>query len=84
MKIETRWMLGVLLGTAGAFSANAQTSPLSQSQPAPLARADVRSDLIAWRAAGFKPPINFEHYPANAQEAGRIVAERRANSPGQQ
>jgi hypothetical protein len=84
MKIKTRCMLGVLLGTAGVLSASAQTSPTSPDQQAPLARADVQADLAAWRAAGFKPPINFEHYPANAQAAGRVVAERRANAPLQQ
>ncbi|WP_321924332.1 DUF4148 domain-containing protein [Paraburkholderia guartelaensis] len=84
MKVKTRCMLGVLLGTAGVLSASAQTSPMSPYQQAPLARADVQADLAAWRAAGFKPPINFEHYPANAQAAGRVVAERRANEPLQQ
>ena len=83
MKNETRFMLGILLGTAGVFPALAQTSPESSYQQAPLTRADVQADLVAWRAAGFKPPINYEHYPANAQQAGRIVAEQRAKSLGQ-
>ncbi|HTR10505.1 MAG TPA: DUF4148 domain-containing protein [Paraburkholderia sp.] len=83
MKKETRFMLGILLGVAGVFPALAQTSPVSSYQPAPLTRADVEADLVAWRAAGFKPPINYEHYPANAQQAGRIVAEQRAKPLGQ-
>ncbi|WP_322032215.1 DUF4148 domain-containing protein [Paraburkholderia sp. J76] len=84
MKLKTRCVLAVLLGTAGVLSASAQTSPMPSHQPSPPARADVQADLAAWRAAGFKPPINFEHYPDNAQQAGRIVAERRAGSPNQQ
>ena len=81
MKNFTLAVLGALLGTASSIApASAQTSLMSSDQSVPQTRASVEMDLAAWRAAGFKAPINFEHYPANAQEAGRIVAEQRAKS----
>jgi Domain of unknown function (DUF4148) len=84
MKNFTVAALGILLGAASIASAIAQTSLPTLSGPsAPLTRADVKVDLAAWRAAGFKPPVNFEHYPANAQQAGRVVAEQRAQALGQ-
>jgi hypothetical protein len=84
MKNVTVAVLGILLGAASIAPAIAQTSPPMSSDPsAPLTRADVNADLAGWRAAGFKPPINFERYPANAQQAGRIVAEQRAQALGQ-
>ncbi|QQC66483.1 DUF4148 domain-containing protein [Paraburkholderia ginsengisoli] len=84
MKNVTAALLAILFGVASIAPAIAQTSPPMSSDPsAPLTRADVKADLAAWRAAGFKPPINFERYPANAQQAGRIVAEQSAQAPGQ-
>jgi hypothetical protein len=84
MKNVTVAVLGILLGAGSIASAIAQTSPSTSPDPsAPLTRADVKVDLAAWRAAGFKPPINFEHYPANAQQAGRVVTEQRAQALGQ-
>ena len=84
MKNVTVAALGVLLGAASIASAIAQTSPSASAAPsAPLTRTDVKADLAAWRAAGFKPPINFERYPANAQQVGRVVAQQRAQAPGE-
>ncbi|CAB3789703.1 hypothetical protein LMG28614_02971 [Paraburkholderia ultramafica] len=84
MKNSIVAVLGILFGAASIAPAIAQTSPSMPSDPSPpLTRADVNADLVAWRAAGFKPPINFEHYPANAQQAGRSVAEQRAQASGQ-
>ena len=40
-------------------------------------RAEVRADLIEWRAAGFDP-LDWINYPENAQRAGASVAQRRA------
>jgi hypothetical protein len=78
-------VLGILFGVASIAPAIAQTSPPMPSDPSlPLTRADVNADLAAWRAAGFKPPINFERYPANAQQASRRVAEQRAQASGLQ
>lgn len=73
-------VLGALLCTASIAPASAQTFTTSSDQSVPQTRASVEADLAAWRAAGFRAPINYEHYPANAQAAGRIVAEQRAKS----
>ncbi|NKJ49880.1 hypothetical protein CIC12_24730 [Burkholderia sp. SG-MS1] len=84
MKHFTAAVLNILFGAASIAPAMAQTSPsMASTPPAPLTRADVKADLVAWRAAGFKPPINFEHYPANAQQASRIVAGQRTQALGQ-
>jgi hypothetical protein len=84
MKNFTVAVLNILFGAASIAPAMAQTSPpMASSPPAPLTRADVKADLVAWRAAGFKPPTNFEHYPANAQQASRIVADQHARALGQ-
>jgi hypothetical protein len=83
MKNFTVAVLNILFSAASIAPAVAQTSPpMASNPPAPLTRADVKADLAAWRAAGFKPPTNFEHYPANAQQASRIVAEQRIQALG--
>lgn len=78
MKNFTLAVLGALLCAASIAPASAQTFTALSDQSVPQTRAAVQADLAAWRAAGFRAPINYEHYPANAQEAGRIVAEQRA------
>jgi hypothetical protein len=41
----------------------------------------VKADLADWRAAGYDP-LDWIDYPENAQRAGRIVAQRRAQGSG--
>ena len=80
MKIATRIGLGALLAAIGIGSAFAQTSQ-SNDPSAPKTRAQVRADLADWRAAGYDP-LDWINYPGNAQRAGRIVAQRRAQAAG--
>jgi hypothetical protein len=49
---------------------------------APKTRAQVRAELIEWLEAGYDP-LDTIDYPINAQIAGRIVAQRRAQQAGQ-
>jgi hypothetical protein len=83
MKTATSVALGVLLGTATISTfAIAQTSSSQYDSTAPRTRAQVAADFLEWHAAGFKV-FEGSDYPENAQRAGRIVAERRAQAPGQ-
>ncbi len=45
-------------------------------------RAQVRQEFLAWRAAGYDP-TDWLNYPDNAMRAGRIVAQRQAQTSGQ-
>jgi len=74
-------MLGALLGASGVSSAFAEVSLHSYDPSAPKTRAEVVNDLRDWLAAGYDPS-DWDHYPENAQQASRIVAERRAQQPG--
>ncbi|WP_322060866.1 DUF4148 domain-containing protein [Paraburkholderia sp. J63] len=58
-------------------SASAWAQPYNPSGP--LTRAQVLADLAAWRAAGYDP-LDWIHYPENAQRAAAIVAQRREAS----
>lgn len=75
MKLLSCLLPGVLVATFSAAAVSAFAQPVGSS--APRTRADVRSDLIEWRAAGYDP-LDWVNYPQNAQRAGAIVAERRA------
>jgi hypothetical protein len=81
MKIVSRVGLGALLVALSIGSAFAQTIAQPSDPSAPKTRAQVRADLIEWRAAGYDP-LDWIDYPENAQRAGRIVAARRAQQAG--
>jgi hypothetical protein len=76
MKLVSQAGLGALLAAMTIGTAFAQAAQPYDSQ-APKTRAQVRADLIEWRAAGYDP-LDWIDYPENAQRAGRIVAMRRA------
>jgi hypothetical protein len=71
----SRITLGLLVAACSVASASALAQPYNPSGP--LTRAQVRADLADWRAAGYDP-LDWIHYPENAQRAGTIVAQRRA------
>ena len=73
--------LGVLIAAVGINVAFAQSSTRAYDPSAPKTRAEVRADLVEWRAAGYDP-LDWLDYPHNAQLAGRIVAQRRAQQHG--
>jgi hypothetical protein len=60
-----------------AASVFAQPSAQTSDPNAPKTRAQVRQDYLDWRAAGYDPN-DWLNYPQNAIQAGRIVAQRRA------
>ena len=70
-----RVALGVLAAACCFASVAALAQPYNPSVP--LTRAQVRADLIEWRNAGYDP-LDWINYPENAQRAGAIVAQRRA------
>ncbi|MDR3097356.1 MAG: DUF4148 domain-containing protein [Paraburkholderia sp.] len=76
MDTLSRVALGLLTAACCAASASAVAQPNGPSGP--LTRAQVRADLAAWRAAGYDP-LDWLHYPENAQRAAAIVAQRRAS-----
>ncbi|MCG5074201.1 DUF4148 domain-containing protein [Paraburkholderia tagetis] len=76
MNTLSRVALGLLAAACCVASASALAQPYSPTGP--LTRAQVVADLIAWRAAGYEP-LDWLHYPENAQRAGAIVAQRRAS-----
>ncbi|WP_413187940.1 DUF4148 domain-containing protein [Paraburkholderia sacchari] len=76
MDTLSRVALGVLTVACCVVSASALGQPNNPSGP--LTRAQVRADLAAWRAAGYDP-LDWLHYPENAQRAAAIVAQRRAS-----
>jgi hypothetical protein len=69
----------MLAGACCFASAAALAQPYDPSQP--LTRAQVRADLVEWRQAGYDP-LDWIDYPENAQRAGAIVAQRRAQHAG--
>ena len=75
MNTVSRLALGVLATACCVASASALAQPYDPS--APMTRAQVRADLIEWVAAGYNP-LDWIDYPENAQRAGAIVAQRRA------
>lgn len=79
MNILSRIAAGALLGTLLVPAVFAQTAAQTYDPSAPKTRAEVKADLAAWRAAGYDP-LDWINYPANAQQAGKIVAARRAQS----
>jgi hypothetical protein len=81
MKLMSQVGLGALLAAVSIGTAVAQTMAQPSDPSAPKTRAQVRADLIEWRAAGFDP-LDWNDYPQNAQRAGQIVAARRAQQAG--
>ncbi|WP_321786184.1 DUF4148 domain-containing protein [Paraburkholderia sp. J94] len=71
----SRAALGVFAAACCFASLPASAQPYDPSQP--MTRAQVRADLVEWRAAGYDP-LDWIDYPENAQRAGAIVAQRRA------
>ena len=76
MKSLSRIALGTLLAACCASTAFAQAAQGSCNPSAPKTRAEVRSDLAQWRAAGYDP-LDWINYPENAQHAGHIVSQQR-------
>lgn len=81
MKTVSLFGLGALLAAVSISTAFAQTVAQTRDPSAPKTRAEVRADLIEWRAAGYDP-LDWIDYPENALRAGRIVAARRAQQAG--
>ena len=77
MKTLSRITLGTLLAACCAATAFAQTAQGSCNPYAAKTRAEVKADLVQWRAAGYDP-LDWIDYPDNAQLAGRIVSRQRA------
>ena len=75
----SRITLGLLVAGCSFATASALAQPYDPSVPA--TRAQVRADLAEWRAAGYDP-LDWLDYPENAQRAGAIVAQRRAERAG--
>jgi hypothetical protein len=82
MKIVSQVGLGALLAAVTISTAFAQMQAQPNDPSAPKTRAQVRADLIEWRAAGYDP-LDWIDYPDNALRAGRIVAARRAKQAGE-
>ncbi|CAB3800962.1 hypothetical protein LMG28614_05284 [Paraburkholderia ultramafica] len=82
MKTVSRVGLGALLAAVSISTAFAQPQARPYDPSAPKTRADVRADLVEWRAAGYDP-LDWIDYPCNALRAGRIVAARRAQQAGE-
>jgi hypothetical protein len=76
----SRFFFGAL-ALGFAVSAFAQTPSRTYDPSAPKTRAEVRQDFLAWRAAGYDPN-DWLNYPDNAMRAGRIVAQRAAQTSG--
>jgi len=84
MKCVSQAGLGALLAAvcmSTAFAQSAAQPYNAADASAPKTRAEVKADLVAWRAAGYDP-LDWVDYPGNAQRAGRIVAARRAQESG--
>ena len=77
MNLFSRIGLGALLTVVSISTVYAQTVTQPTDPSAPKTRAQVRADLLEWLAAG-NDPFDWINYPENAQRAGRIVAQRRA------
>ena len=76
MKSVSRLMAGLTIAGCALACASAFASPADAS--APRTRADVRAELVEWRAAGYDP-LDWVDYPENAQRAGAIVGRGRAD-----
>ncbi|MGF6741684.1 DUF4148 domain-containing protein [Paraburkholderia atlantica] len=81
MNLFSRTGLGALVAAVSISTVYAQAVMQPTDPSAPKTRAQVRADLIEWLAAGYDPN-DWVNYPENAQEAGRIVAQRRAERQG--
>jgi hypothetical protein len=81
MKTASRLAAAALLSALLAPSVFAQPGAGNYDPSAPKTRAEVRADLVQWRAAGYDPN-DWINYPDNAQRAGRIVAQQRAQAMG--
>ncbi|CAB3701674.1 hypothetical protein LMG22037_03545 [Paraburkholderia phenoliruptrix] len=81
MKTLFRIGLGALLAAVSMSAAWAQSSTRPTDPTAPKTRAEVKADLVEWRAAGYDP-LDWLNYPHNAQRAARIVAQRHAQQAG--
>ncbi|MBB5504445.1 DUF4148 domain-containing protein [Paraburkholderia atlantica] len=81
MNLFSRIGLGALVAAVSISTVYAQAVMQPTDPSAPKTRAQVRADLIEWLAAGYDPN-DWVDYPENAQEAGRIVAQRRAERQG--
>ncbi|MGF6638213.1 hypothetical protein OKW38_000209 [Paraburkholderia sp. MM5496-R1] len=79
MNTYSRPALIALLGASSVASAYGQPSMQSYDPSAPKARAQVIAELNEWFAAGFNPQ-EWYYYPDNALSAGRLVAQRRAET----
>ncbi|KXU82429.1 hypothetical protein CI15_33380 [Paraburkholderia monticola] len=77
MNLFSRIGLGALLTVVTISTVYAQPVTQPTDPSAPKTRAQVRADLLEWLAAGYDP-FDWINYPENAQRAGRIVAQRRA------
>ncbi|WP_233805272.1 DUF4148 domain-containing protein [Paraburkholderia sp. HP33-1] len=77
MHMFPRIGLGALLAAVSISTVYAQAVTQPADPSAPKTRAQVRADLVDWLAAGYDPN-DWVNYPENAQRAGRIVAQRRA------
>ncbi|EDZ97289.1 conserved hypothetical protein [Burkholderia sp. H160] len=77
MQMFPRIGLGALLAAVSISTVCAQVLAQPGDPSAPKTRAQVRADLVDWLAAGYDPN-DWVNYPENAQAAGRIVAQRRA------
>ncbi|QGZ64023.1 DUF4148 domain-containing protein [Paraburkholderia acidisoli] len=75
MNTLSRVVLGGLAAACCFTSAAALAQPYNAQGP--LTRAQVRAELIEWLQAGYDP-LDWIDYPQNAQQAGAIVAQRRA------
>jgi hypothetical protein len=75
MKPVSRLMAGLVIAGCAFASAAAFASPTNANGP--KTRAEVRADLVEWLDAGYDP-LDWVAYPENAQRAGAIVAQRRA------
>jgi hypothetical protein len=81
MKTFLHMMAGALLGMWCGVSAFAQPPSKAYDPSAPKTRAEVKVDLVEWRAAGYDPN-DWVDYPDNALRAGAIVAARSAQAAG--
>ncbi|MBB5398095.1 DUF4148 domain-containing protein [Paraburkholderia sp. BR13439] len=81
MNLFSRIGLGALVAAVSISTVYAQAVMQPNDPSAPKTRAQVRAELIEWLAAGYDPN-DWVNYPENAQEAGRIVAQRRAERQG--
>lgn len=73
-----RIVVGAFFSASCIGCAYAQASSQSYDMSHSKTRVEVQADLRDWLAAGYNPMLDWLLYPQNAIEAGRIVAQRRA------